>query len=284
MKKPWEIYGLPAPKSEASKGELSLVDYEIYSGIEVPEELPLFVRLDGWNFHSLTKKLNLEKPYDTFFANSLLAVARELFKAFNCSLGYVFSDELNILFLKIPAWRRIEKINSVFAGIASARFYKLMSERFPELPIFSFDCRCIPLPKEKIIEYLVWRQAECFRNFNNAWAQQVLIKKGFSSARATKELAGMKAQELRKIIFENIAKEKLESWQERGILLYRESHIKKGYNPITKEYVEVKRYGVKENRHLPWFESEEGRAFIEKIIRSEGLKRQSQKNLNFHKC
>ncbi|MEW6070961.1 MAG: tRNA(His) guanylyltransferase Thg1 family protein, partial [Candidatus Thermoplasmatota archaeon] len=256
----WQTYGFPPPKSEASRGELSLVDYEIYSGIEVPEELALFVRLDGWNFHTLTRKLNLEKPYDRFFADSLVAVVKEFFKNFNCSLGYVFSDKLNILFLKIPAWRRIEKINSVFAGIASAKFYKLMNERFPVLPMFSFDCRCIPLPNEKIIEYLIWRQAECFRNFNNSWAQAVLIRKGYSSSKATKELAGLKAQELRKIIFENVAKEKLEAWQERGILVYKESYIKKGYNPITKEYVEVKRYKVKENCHLPWFGSEDGKA------------------------
>lgn len=140
MKKPWEIYGFPLPKSEASKGELSLVDYEIYSGIEIPKP-SAFVRLDGWNFHSLTKKLNLEKPYDSFFASSLVEVAKEFLSTFNCSLSYVFSDELNLLFLKFPVWRRIEKINSVFAGIASAKFYKFMNERFSELPIFSIDSR-----------------------------------------------------------------------------------------------------------------------------------------------
>lgn len=55
----------------------------------------------------------------------------------------------------------------------------------------------------------------------------MLLKKGYSSNKATKELAGMKTQELRKIIFENICKEKLEVWQERGIVVYKENYVKK---------------------------------------------------------
>ena len=69
--KPWQIYGLPEPKSEASKGELSLVDYEIYSGLEVPEGNFYFVRLDGWCFHRLVKEIKAKKPFDKNFANSL---------------------------------------------------------------------------------------------------------------------------------------------------------------------------------------------------------------------
>ena len=66
----WEKYNLPPPKSEASKGKLSCVENEIYSGIEIPD-LPVFVRLDGWKFHGLTRKLKLELPYDRFFATCL---------------------------------------------------------------------------------------------------------------------------------------------------------------------------------------------------------------------
>lgn len=45
----WKRLGLPQPKSEASRGTLSLVDNEVYSGIEIPSVPPftLFVRLDG---------------------------------------------------------------------------------------------------------------------------------------------------------------------------------------------------------------------------------------------
>jgi tRNA(His) 5'-end guanylyltransferase len=267
VEKLWQLYGLPAPKSEASKGELSLVDYEIYSGIELPDNYCLFVRLDGWNFHSLTKKLSFDKPYDKFFAKALVEVAKEFFVTFNSKLAYIFSDELNLLFLKTPGWKRIEKIDSVFAGIASAKFYSKLKERFSEpLPRFAFDCRCIPLPRTKIIDYLRWRQAECFRNFNNAWAQYSLLKKGYSPSKATKALAGMKTKKLRRLLFENIPKDKLEAWQERGILLYKEGYLKEGYNPIKREKVKVERHRVIEIWDLLLFNSREGIEFIDKLL------------------
>lgn len=186
MRRPWEIYRLPKPKSEASKGPLSLVDYEIYSGIVVPKKA-FVARLDGWSFHSLTKKLKFKEPFDKLFASTLAKTTQQLFRIFNPDLGHIFSDEINLLFLKQTAFRRIEKIDSVFTALASSIFYSLLKKKFKEVPPVAFDCRVIPIGNKNILKYFVWRQAEAFRNFNNAYARYVLIKSGMSARQASKK-------------------------------------------------------------------------------------------------
>lgn len=264
QQKPWEKYNLPEPKSEASKGELSLIDYEIYSGIEVPKKA-FFVRLDGWAFHSLTKDLKLKKPFDKSFATKLIKTVTAFFLPFNPTLAYAFSDEINFLFLKNPTFRRIEKINSVFAGFASSIFAQLIKKNIS----LAFDCRCIPVGKVNILKYLIWRQAEANRNFNNAYAQYILIKKGFSPRKATKKLAELKTKDLIQLMKENnLDPNKLPLWQRKGIMLYKEAYKKKGYDPIRKKSVIVTRYRVKENWQLPAFNSIKGKTLIENLLKN----------------
>ncbi|MFQ6009940.1 MAG: tRNA(His) guanylyltransferase Thg1 family protein [Candidatus Aenigmatarchaeota archaeon] len=261
MKKPWQIYGYPKPKSEASRGTLSLVDWEIYSGIEIPEK-PVFIRLDGWKFHPLCKRLKLKKPYDRRFASALVKTSKEFFKTFSCNLAYIFSDEINLLFLKVPGFKRIEKIDSVFAGIASSTFSELMKTKA------SFDCRCIPmLKKSDIINYLIWRQAECFRNHNNSWAHQMLMKSGLSASRAQKRLSGMNTAQIQKLVKErfNLDLFATPAWQRSGILLYKEKYLKEGYDPIKKKKVKVFRFKVKEDWSPPDFR-DKGKKFINSFL------------------
>jgi len=260
----WEKYNLPPPISEASKGKLSCVENEIYSGIEIPD-LPVFVRLDGWKFHGLTRKLKLELPYDRFFATCLVETSKTFFKIFNPSLAYIFSDEINLLFMKTPGWKRIEKIDSVFAGIASTSFMEKISEKH-DVSFCSFDCRIIPVEYKNIIDYLIWRQAECFRNHNNAYAYHVLRKK-YSGRTATKMLKGKGTKELKEIALKGkISLNKTPSWQRNGIMVYKESYIKDGYNPIKREKVRVKRYRVKEDWEIGVFNKKSWKDFIEKIL------------------
>jgi tRNA(His) 5'-end guanylyltransferase len=234
MLKPWQKYGLPEPKSEASKGPLSLADYEIYSGLEVPSG-PFFVRLDGWCFHSLTKRLKLKQPFDKKFASWMTATAKQFFTLFNPKLAYIFSDEINLLFLKRTSFARIEKIDSIFAGIASSIFSKLCGR--PAI----FDCRVIPIPKSKIVSYLLWRQAECFRNHNNAWAYWVLRKSGLSPRQAAKKLTGLKTAKLKEICAKMVNLNRTPVWQRYGILIYWTKYRKIGWNPIEKKKVFAER-------------------------------------------
>ncbi|MDI6826499.1 MAG: tRNA(His) guanylyltransferase Thg1 family protein [Candidatus Aenigmarchaeota archaeon] len=260
----WKKYGYPEPKSEASKGPFSLVDNEIYSGICLPE-LPFVARLDGWRFRPLTKKLKLKFPYDKFFAKCLVKTAKQFFTIFNPKLAYIFSDEINLLFLKIP-FQRIEKIDSTFAGLASSVFHEAIRKRH-EVKAVAFDCRCIPLREEEILKYFRWRQAEAFRNHNNSWAYWILRKEGESARAATEGLRGLDTAELFKLCKEHgIDLNKTPTWQRHGILLYKEPYRKEGFDPIRKKKVFVKRYRIKEDWELPRFDSSKAERLFKKVL------------------
>lgn len=243
-------------KPEAFKG---LADYEIYSSIEVPDQ-PFVVRLDGWAWHSLAAKLKWKKPFDERLSENMAKVAESFFVPFNPVLAYLFSDEINLLFLRPTCFRRIEKIDSIFASHASA----LCSLLFKQ-PV-AFDCRVIPLPKQKIHSYFVWRQAECFRNHNNAWAQWVAINKDkLSPASASKKLAGMKSAQLMQYCkARGIDITKTPAWQRSGTLLRWETYEKIGYDPVKKVKTRVTRRQVTTSP-APDFRSSAGKALFRQL-------------------
>lgn len=61
MPKPWQRYGFPKPKSEASKGPQSFVDNEIYSGILIPANRFSLVITDSHKFNKISKTFKLDK-------------------------------------------------------------------------------------------------------------------------------------------------------------------------------------------------------------------------------
>jgi tRNA(His) 5'-end guanylyltransferase len=267
-KLPWQIYGFPKPKSEASRGPLSLVDWEIYSGIEIPDK-PVFVRLDGWKFHGLCQKLKLRRPYDRFFAAALAEASKPFFSIFGANLAYIFSDEINLLFLRRPGFARIEKIDSVFAGIASSVFTAAMRKKFRRMPAVAFDCRAIPmLRKPDIARYLIWRQAECFRNHNNSWAHHALVKSGLSPAAAQRRLSGMGTAQIRKMLKEQFGLDlwATPTWQRNGLLMYKERYLKTGWDPIKKKKVRVERWRLKIDWSPPLFREKAGKTLLKKAL------------------
>ncbi|MEM4390044.1 MAG: tRNA(His) guanylyltransferase Thg1 family protein [Candidatus Micrarchaeia archaeon] len=261
----WRRLRLPPPHSEASGGKLSLKDNEVYSGIIVPR-LPCFVRLDGWKFHGLSTALGLEHPFDRFFAESMVAVARRLMERFDAALGYVFSDEINLLFLKRPGFERVEKIDSVFAGLASSLLSARLAEEKERMPELAFDCRVIPVEEGDIRKYLIWRQAEAWRNCCNALAYWALRAEGLGAAEATKKLEGLGAKRLRALARRK-GGGKPEPWQERGVVLHWERFKKAGFDPIKGKAVLAERRRVKEEWEPPLFAGKQGKAFIERMLR-----------------
>ena len=104
-------------------------DYEIYSTMKVPKNSNIIIRLDGRKFHSLSKALNLVKPYDENFYKIIENVCLDIFNQFAPKFIYAFSDEISILLDEIPFSGRVEKINSVFASLASSSFtYNLLND------------------------------------------------------------------------------------------------------------------------------------------------------------
>ena len=201
----------------------NMKDHEIYSDIKVPLSSPILVRLDGRRFHTLTKVLNLERPYDESFSKIMAETSKIFFKEFSPIFIYTFSDEFNILFENIPFSGRIEKLNSVFSSFISSTLTLKLDKSFKDKlkkPI-SFDSRLISLPKDKIASYFKWRQDEAWRNHINAYGYWSL-REDLSKDDAVEKLKGLKSKDIHEMLFKKgINLNNSPTWQKRGIAIYR---------------------------------------------------------------
>jgi len=239
-------------------------EHEIFSQLQVPPDAPFFARLDGRRFQAVSEKVGAKKPFDEKFAKCLVASARAMYQSnLNPALVYAASDEINVLFLyTAPFKRRVEKINSVLASVASSAFSLSIAKIFKKILVSAFDSRLILSSKEKITEYLTWRQRDAWRNHNNAYAYWIFRRIGHKPSEAAKMLKGLKTKELHEIVFRqglNLAQ--TPAWQRRGILIYREPYQKQVKNHM------VTRRLIRENWNLPLFSSEEGKSLIQQILR-----------------
>jgi len=239
------------------------VKNEIFSQLQVPSETPFFVRLDGRRFQAVAEKLHVDKPFDQTFAKCLVAAGRTLFKdSLNPALIYVASDEINVLFVyTVPFNRRVEKINSVLAGVVSSAFSLCILKGLRKSLTASFDSRVVVTTREKLVDYLIWRQQDAWRNHNNAYAYWILRKLGHNSSEAATMLKGWKSEELHEFLFQHgVNLTKTPAWQRRGILIYRQ--------PYQKHLADatVTRWRTKENWHLPIFTSQEGNPLIQGVL------------------
>ena len=239
-------------------------EHEIFSQLQIPPDTPFFTRLDGRLFKTISEKVGAKKPFDEEFAKCLVASARAIYQSnLNPALVYAASDEINVLFLyTAPFRRRIEKTNSVLAGVASSAFSLNVAKLFKKNLIAVFDSRIIVSSQEKITEYLTWRQRDAWRNHNNAYAYWLFRRIGHKPSEAAKMLKGLKTKELHEVLFRhglNLAQ--TPAWQRRGILIYREPYQKQVENHM------VTRWRIRENWNLPLFSSKEGQSLIQQILR-----------------
>ncbi len=171
------------PESSSNEEYKNWMKHEIFSNTCIPPETPFFLRLDGWKFKELSEVVGAEKPFDKRFAKCLVSSAKILYeKGFNPTLVYVASDELNIIFADSAPFRgRIEKMNSVIAGLTSSIFALNLQKVFGKEVVTAFDSRVVVASgNERIFEYLAWRQMNAWRNHNNAYAYWILRKLGTS--------------------------------------------------------------------------------------------------------
>jgi len=163
---------------------------------------PFFLRVDGWN--------------------------------------YVFSDEINFLFIKSPPFKgRHEKLVSLIPSIVSGEFVRRIRAKRDES--IGFDAKCIIVHPEEIIDYLIWRQREAWRNHINSYSYWVLRKKGLSPREAQKHLNGLKSSELHE-------------------LLRSEGKSRVGH---------VKRKRIVQNWTPPLFNTQKGIELIKRLLREE---------------
>lgn len=153
-------------------------NYEFRSQTQLTRRTPAIIRIDGRAFHTLTKVMKLEKPFDSQFNNWMQETTKALCEEIQgAKLGYTQSDEISILItdydsLTSDAWfdYKVQKITSVAASIATWHFNFAMGQetrymqddgrQYPAM----FDARVFNIPKEEVNNYFVWRQQDWIRN------------------------------------------------------------------------------------------------------------------------
>ena len=131
--------------------------------------IPVYVRIDGRAFHTVTK--GLQKPFDPDFAFTMKEVTKHLHDKTNAFISYVQSDEISLCYFepsKMPFETRLFKLESVFAGMASSAFcvYGMKTNLKDRIEKFipHFDCRVCQMPLEEIPNMLLFRERDCLKN------------------------------------------------------------------------------------------------------------------------
>lgn len=146
--------------------------YEDRTRYSLPRRTYTIIRVDGKAFHTYTR--GFARPYDTNLMTFMNGTAQYLCEEIQgAEFAYVQSDEISVLltdFAKITtdAWFNgcIQKMVSVSAGLATARFNKLADAEV------SFDSRVFTIPDPIEVEnYFIWRQQDATRNSVSMAAQ-----------------------------------------------------------------------------------------------------------------
>lgn len=134
-------------------------------------------RLDGRAFSKFTADMN--KPFDSFFTDAMIATAQYLLKKYHAVVAYTQSDEITLVFDYTESVQgemlfagREQKIASVLAGSASAKFTQCLMTLLPhkipdglDAEVPEMDCRVYCVPSvEEAANTILWRQQDCLRN------------------------------------------------------------------------------------------------------------------------
>lgn len=176
--------------------------YEYVSRIFLTRRTPVIIRIDGKAFHSFTR--GFQKPFDEIFVKSMQDTMKYLCENIQgCVLGYTQSDEITLVLVDYQnrdscAWfdNNIQKIASVSASMATMAFNKFFFHNVEDLESAlaqehetdgmtewvktmlsyyrvyinalkkgaMFDSRAFNIPKEEVVNCLIWRQIDSTRN------------------------------------------------------------------------------------------------------------------------
>lgn len=151
------------------------------------------LRLDGKGFSKFTKGFN--KPFDDGFSDDMDETARFLCENIQgAKFGYTQSDEITIVLCdydnqETSAWfdYNVQKMVSISASIATAKFNQLRARRLSNyasidfddlnnMQLAMFDSRVFQVPTlDEMVNTLIFRQQDCTRNSVSMAADALLI-------------------------------------------------------------------------------------------------------------
>jgi tRNA(His) guanylyltransferase len=142
------------------------------AGRQAMRGLPLLARLDGRAFHTFTR--GMKRPYEHGMSTAMIETARYLVQDMTAIVGYTQSDEITLAWFEssqsASAYAfdgRFQKLASVLAGMASARFVQLVLKHLPEKAGETphFDCRVWQVPTlDDAADVFVWREDDAVKN------------------------------------------------------------------------------------------------------------------------
>ena len=238
--------------------------YETAADTCVLPDIYMVARLDGRSFTRLTKETcDFTRPFDVRFRDLMVQTAKSLMTCgFRIVYAYTESDEISLLFDPEEKQfnRKLRKMNSTFAGEASAHFSLLLGQ------VATFDCRISQLPNtERVIDYFRWRSADACRNALSAYCYWTLRSTGIDPQTATQRIAGLKVGQKNELLFQHgINFNDLPVWQKQGIGLHWEAYEKPASNPITGEMTTAQRRRIAVNFDLPI--KEEYAEFVTRLL------------------
>lgn len=255
--------GIQAQKGDPMMDNLAtrMKEYEHSYRFFLPKRTPLLIRIDGKAFHTFTKGMN--KPFDEHLQTAMWETCKYLAShIMGCKLLYHQSDEISILVtnydqVDTEAWfnNNVQKIASVSASLATAKFNEVIRHYYPEKPLALFDSRVWLLPKEEVANYFIWRQMDATKNSISMVAHAHFPHKS---------LQGLDSGQLqnRLMLEKGINWNNLPIWQKRGICIMKKQIEKTTtYNGQT---VTALRNVWVEDFETPIFTQDRG--YIEKYV------------------
>lgn len=95
-----------------------------------------------------------------------------------CKLVHHQSDEITLLLtnydkLTTQSWfeNNLQKIVSISASLATAKFNEEIQKVYPDKPLATFDARAWVLPHDEVANYFLWRQQDATKNSISMVAQ-----------------------------------------------------------------------------------------------------------------
>lgn len=202
-------------------------EYEKAYKVSLPKCMPIMIRIDGKAFHTYTK--GMTKPFDEDLTDAFWETCKYLAKnIMGCKIVYHQSDEISLLLtnydkLTTQSWfdNSLQKMASIAASMATAKFNEEMRKKYPEKPFAMFDARVWVLPQDEVCNAFLWRQQDATKNSISMVAQANFPHK---------QLQGLNGKQMQdKLKLEkNINWNELPIWQKRGVCITKQYYEKAG--------------------------------------------------------
>ena len=250
--------------------------------------IPVIIRLDGRSFHTFTR--GMKKPFDSILMNTMQETMKYLCENIQgCVFGYTQSDEITLVLtdyetITTDAWfgYNVQKMTSISASMATLAFNKFFrenienlednyfeawnvsDEEFKYVEILTnkidkamFDSRVFSIPKEEVVNCLIWRQQDATRNSIQSVGQAYFSQK---------QLHGKSCNIIQDMLFleKNINWNDFPTNCKRGSCCYKRQIEKEIIIPKTKEKTIVLRNEWYIDKNIPIFTQD--KEYVEKWL------------------